>query len=44
MHGKAITAVYLLMDKLEVVKVIQWWVMAKIEVLFQWRVMKFFQG
>lgn len=43
MLGKAIIAAYLLMDKLAVVKVIQWWVMGKTQVLFQWRVMKSFQ-
>jgi len=32
------------MGKLEVEKVIQWWATAKIQELFQWRVMKYFQG
>jgi hypothetical protein len=44
MHGRAIIAVYLHMDKLEVAKVIQWWATAKILELFQWRVMRYFQG
>jgi hypothetical protein len=43
MRGKAITAACLLMVKLEVEKVTQWWVMVKIRELFQWRVMKSFQ-
>jgi len=41
MHGKDITAVCSLMDRLELVKVTLWLVMAKIKVSCQWLVTQF---